>query len=83
MVEQHPRCSLYYAAKQLEICQTSARLIMNTWKKEERVFEKKTDKKKRLERTKKREEEKREKERRRMKSKRDKKVPDASDVPES
>lgn len=40
--------SLYSAARILGIRQTSARLIMRTWQVEGRVFEKKTEKAKRL-----------------------------------
>jgi transposase len=39
--------TLASAAKELHICQTTARLIISTWKEEGRIFEKKADKEKR------------------------------------
>jgi hypothetical protein len=49
MVEDDNR-TLASSAKELGICQTTARLIISTWREEGRVFEKKTDKEKRMKR---------------------------------
>lgn len=49
MVEDEKR-TLASSAKELGICQTTGRLIISTWKDEGRVFEKKSEKEKRLKR---------------------------------
>lgn len=69
MVEQDG-LSVYKAATELDIRQTSARLIMKTWQEEGRVFEKKTDRRKREEREREREARRKEKERRRRRARR-------------
>ena len=60
--------TLASSAKLLGICQTTARLIVSTWKSEGRVFEKKSEKDKRIKKEKKKED----KEKRREKALRDK-----------
>ncbi len=75
MVQQENR-TLASSAKLLGICQTTARLIVSTWRGEGRVFEKKSERDKRIRKQKKKED----KEKRREKALREKQERDQGEI---